>query len=97
MGMRVSLSSAMLLLTGCAGPPGPPFGSGTEVDTAFGILVILLFAGLLYGAAKRWQKAKHFEPPAIHIAGERYARGELTRAEFQDMMRDLPAPPNGIR
>jgi hypothetical protein len=97
MRMRVSLSSAMLLLTGCAGPPGPPFGPGPEVDTAFGILVILLFAGLLYRAAKGWQNPKHFEPPAIHIARERYARGELTREEFQNMMRELSAPPSGIR
>jgi hypothetical protein len=97
MRMRVSLSSSMLLLTGCAGPPGLPFGPGPEVDTAFGILVILLFAGLLYRAAKGWQNLKHFEPPAIHLARERYARGELTREEFQNMMRDLSAPPNGIR
>jgi hypothetical protein len=95
--MRVSLSIAMLLLTGCAGPPGPPFGPGPEVDIAFGILVILLFAGLLYRAAKGWQNAKHFETPAIHTARERYARGELTREEFQNMIRDLSASPNGIR
>ena len=95
MRMRVSLSIAMLL-TGCAGPPGPPFGPGPEVDTAFGILVILLLAGLLYRVARVWQNSKHFEPPSIHIARERYARGELTREEFQNMMRDLSAPPNGI-
>jgi hypothetical protein len=96
MRMRVCFSSAMLLLTGCAGPPGPPFGPGPEVDTAFGILVILLLSGLLYRAATGWQNPKLFEPPAIHIARERYARGELTREEFQNMMRDLSAPINGI-
>ena len=96
MRMSVSLSTAMLLLTGCAGPLGPPFGPGPEADTVFGILVILLFAGLLYRAAKGWQNPKHSESPAIHIARERYARGELTREEFQNMMRDLSASPNGI-
>jgi uncharacterized membrane protein len=95
MRMRVSLSSAMLLMTGCAGLLGPPFGPGPEVDTVFGILVILLFAGLLYRAAKDWQNSKRSEPPLIHIARERYARGELTREEFQNM-RDLSSPPNGI-
>jgi uncharacterized membrane protein len=96
MRIRVSLSSAMLLTTGCAGPLGPPFGSGPEVDTVFGILAILLFAGLLYRAAKSWQNSKRSESPAIHILRERYARGELTREEFQNMMRDLSSSPNGI-
>jgi uncharacterized membrane protein len=91
MRMRVSLSSAMLLLTGCAGPLGPPFGLGPEADTVFGILVILLFAGLLYRSSKGWRNAKNPESPAIHILRERYARGELTREQFQNMMRDLSA------
>jgi hypothetical protein len=78
--MRVSLFIAMLLLTGCAGPPGPPFGPGPEVDTAFGILVILLFAGLLYRAAKGWQNPKHFEPPPFTLR----ARGV---PEFPNTMR----------
>jgi hypothetical protein len=96
MRMRVSISSAMLLLTGCAGPLGPPFGPGPEADTVFGILVILLFGGLLYRAAKGWQNPKHSESRAVHIARERYARGELTREEFQNVIRDLSAPPKGI-
>jgi hypothetical protein len=96
MRMRVSLSSAMLLMTGCAGPLGPPFVPGPEVDSVFGILVILLFAGLLYRTAKCWQNPKRPESLAIHILHERYARGELTREEFQNMMRDLSSSPNGI-
>ena len=89
--MRVSLSAAMLLLTGCAGPMGPPFGPGPETDSVFGILVILLFGGLLYRSAKGWRNPKSPESPAIHILRERYARGELTREQFQNMMRDLLA------
>jgi hypothetical protein len=90
MRIRVSLSGAILLLTGCAGTIGPPFGPGPGADSVFGILVILLFGGLLYRMAKR-QNLKRPESPAIHILRERYARGELTREQFQDMMRDLSA------
>ena len=89
--MRVSLLTAMLLLTGCEGPLGPPFGPGPEGDSVFGILVLLLLGGLLYRAAKGSQKRKRQDPPAIQIVCERYARGELTREEFQNMMRDLSA------
>jgi uncharacterized membrane protein len=89
--VRVSLSVAMLLLTGCAGPMGPPFGPGPETDFVFGILVILLLAGLLYRSSKGWRNPKNPDSSAIHILRERYARGELTRDQFQNMMRDLSA------
>jgi Short C-terminal domain len=88
MRMRVNLSAAILLLTGCAGPMGPPFGPGPEADSVFGILVILLFGGLLYRSAKG-QNLKRPESPAIRILRERYARGELAREQFENMMRDL--------
>jgi hypothetical protein len=90
MRMRMSPSAAILLLTGCAGPIGPPFGPVPEADSVFGILLILLLGGLLYRMAKR-QNLKRPESPAIHVLRERYARGELTREQFQDMMRDLSA------
>jgi uncharacterized membrane protein len=90
MRMRVSLSAAILLSTGCAGPIGPPFGPGPEVDSVFGILVILLFGGLLYRLVKG-KNLKRPESTAVHILRERYARGELTREQFQNMMRDLSA------
>lgn len=88
MRMRVSLSG-MLLLTGCASPLGPPFGAGPEVDTVFGILVILLFAGLLYRAAKDWLNPKHFEPPPIHIARERYGRPTGSVLQLDECLRPL--------
>jgi hypothetical protein len=91
MHMRVSLSSATLLLTGCAGPLGPPFGLGPEADGAFGLLMILLIGSLLYRSARGWQTWTHPEAAAIHILQERYARGELTREQFQSMMRDVSA------
>jgi hypothetical protein len=92
--MRVSLFIAMLLLTGCAGRPGPPFGPGPEVDTAFGILVILLFAGLLYRAAKGWQNPKHFEPPPFTLR----ARGMPEAIDERRVPEhDAGAPPNSIR
>jgi Short C-terminal domain len=96
MRMRASLSIGMLLLTGCARPLDPPFGAGPEVDTLFGILMFLLFVGLLYRAAKGGQNPKRLKSLAIHFLRERYARGELTREEFQNMMRDLSSPRNGI-
>ena len=89
--MRVNLSTTVLLLTGCAGPMGPPLGPGPETDSVFGILVILLFAGLLYRSSKDWRNPKNPESSAIHILRERYARGELTREQFQNIMRDLSA------
>ncbi len=85
------LSAAILLLTGCAGPIGPPFGLGPEGDSTIGILVILLLGSVLYRLAKG-PKLKLPESPAIHILRERYARGELTREQFQNMMRDLSTP-----
>ncbi len=86
--MRVSLST-VLLLTGCASPIGPPLGPGPETDSAFGMLVILVFAGFLYHASKGRRKPKTPESSAIHILRERYARGKMTREQFQNMMRDL--------
>jgi uncharacterized membrane protein len=91
MPMRVSLSAAILLLTGCTGPMGLPFGPGPETDFVFGILLILMFAGLLYCSSEGWRNPKNPGSSAIHILRERYARGELTREQFQNMMRDLSA------
>jgi hypothetical protein len=90
MRMRVSLSAAILLLAGCAGPLGPPFGPGPEADSVFGILAIVLLGGLLYRMANG-QNLKRPESPAIPILRERYARGKLAREQFQDTMRDLSA------
>jgi hypothetical protein len=92
MPMRVSLSAAVLLLCGCAGPIGPPLGPGLETDALFGVLAILLFAGLIYRSSKGRRNPENSESSAIHILRERYARGELTREQFQNMIRDLSAP-----
>jgi len=94
--MRASLSTDLLLLTGCAGPLGPPFGPAPERDSVLGILILLLLAGVLYRSARSRRKPERQDAPAIHIVRERYARGELTREEFQNLTRDLSAPPNGI-
>jgi hypothetical protein len=48
MRMRVSLSAAMLLLTGCAGSISPPLDPAPEADSVFGILLLHLFGGFLY-------------------------------------------------
>jgi hypothetical protein len=92
MHMRLSLSASMSLLTGCAGPIGPPFGPGPEYDSFLAILILLLLAGILYRSVRSTRKPERQDAPAIHVVRERYARGELTREEFQSMMRDLSAP-----
>lgn len=74
MHIRVSLSAAILLLTGCAGPVCPPFGPGPEADSVLGVLAILLVGGFLYRLAKG-QNLRRPESPALHILRERYARG----------------------
>jgi Short C-terminal domain len=94
--MRVSLSTALLLLSGCASPLGPPFGPGPEDGSVLGILILLLLAGVLYRSVRSSKKPEPQDAPAIHVVRERYARGELTREEFQNMMRDLSKHPNGI-
>jgi hypothetical protein len=91
--MRTSLSTALFLLTGCAGPLGPPFGPGPERDSVLGILILLLLAGVLYRSARSRRKPERQDAPAIHIVRERYARGELTQDEFQNMLRNLSKPP----
>ena len=68
MRMRGNLFAVTLPLTGCA---AKPFGLEPEADSVFGILMILLFSGLLYHAAKE-QNRKRPESPAIHILRERY-------------------------
>jgi len=54
--------------------------------------MLLLFAGLLYRFAKSRSKPERQHSLGIRIVQERYARGELTREEFQNMMRDLSVP-----
>jgi uncharacterized membrane protein len=90
--IRAGVVSALLLLTGCAGPLVPPLGLGSEVDTMFGVIFILLLGGLLYRGARVWRDAKRSESRAVHIAQARYAQGEITSEQFQQIMRDLFAP-----
>jgi uncharacterized membrane protein len=54
--------------------------------------MLLLLAGVLYRSPIRKRKPERQDAPAIHIVREKYARGELTREEFQNIMRDLSEP-----
>lgn len=84
---------------GWGGPPifrGPPLRRGP----GFGCLGLLtwLFPGLLgylLGRASRdWQRETRQPPEAVdplEIARRRYARGEITREEFEQIRRDLEA------
>ena len=58
-----------------------------------GVIWILLLAGagiLVFSLVRRWQgpaPAEHDDPQAVLKV--RYARGEITREQFQQMQRDL--------
>jgi uncharacterized membrane protein len=95
----VSASSviAALLLTGCAGPLGPVFGMGPDSDFAVGLLVFLLLGGLFYRLSRTKPDEEGQGSSAARIVRERYALGEITREEYQHMMRDLSAPIEGIK
>jgi uncharacterized membrane protein len=93
MHIRLIFSAVAFFLTGCAGPLGPPFGLGPEWDSAIGILLQFLLCGVLYRAAISRRKPEPQDAPAIRIVRERYARGELTQDEFQNMLRNLSKPP----
>jgi uncharacterized membrane protein len=54
--------------------------------------VLFLLGGFLYRSAAKKRRVEHQGSSAIRIMRERYARGELTREEYQNMMRDLLVP-----
>lgn len=70
--------------------PGPAIGSVSEVLV---VLVILLFWGailaclvlLLLWLPRHWRGG----PDALEIARRRYARGEISRAEYERLRDDL--------
>ena|ERR1700683_704217 len=95
----VSASSviAALLLTGCAGPLGPVFGMGPDGDLAVGLLVFLLLGSLFYRLSRTKPDEECPGSSAARIVRERYARGEMTREDYQHMMRDLSTPIERIK
>ena len=76
------------------GPEGMGWGWG-----AFGVvhmIVFWTFVVLVVVMLVRWLASGHLPPPghsAREILEERYARGELTREQFEQMKADLSAGP----
>ncbi len=60
-------------------------------------LVPLILIGLVVAYAAGWRPGSAQQPPrqqelsALDILNTRYARGEISREEYQDMRRDLGA------
>lgn len=65
------------------------FGLGLILFMLFWVLVIGLILALVRGG-RRWYR---YYPPATHdpldIAKERYAKGEITKEEFEQIKKDL--------
>jgi uncharacterized membrane protein len=86
-----------LFLTGCAGPLGPAFDMGPDGDLVLGLSVVLLLGVLFYRLARAKPDQEWQGSSAARIVRERYARGEMTRQEYQHMMRDLSTPMEHIK
>jgi uncharacterized membrane protein len=88
---------AVLLLTGCAGPLGPAFGMGPDGDLAVGFLVFLLLGGLFYRLSRTKPDEEFQVSSEARIVRDRYARGEMTREQYQQTIRDLSTPMERIK
>ncbi|MDD5711781.1 MAG: SHOCT domain-containing protein [Smithellaceae bacterium] len=80
-------------LGGWQGRPcyGPMMGYGWHWGgfmMVFWILIIILIAYLIYGLVKGKGPGQVSETP-LDILKKRYARGELTKEEFEQMKKDL--------
>ncbi|WP_158385330.1 SHOCT domain-containing protein [Candidatus Nitrososphaera evergladensis] len=67
------------------------FGWFGGIGILLPILVILLIAGWLLWPSRRYQSEdlRQHSDNAASILRERYAKGEITREQFESMMRDL--------
>lgn len=82
---------------GISSSPGFPYGGGF-----FGVFLLLwgslLLARVAWWTARRNLRADGGPPgrrfdPAIRVARERYARGEISREQFEQIVNDLRRPP----
>ena len=96
-----SAVAALLLpafFTGCLGDPGPGWGWGPMMHGGFGgmsmwIVFLLVLGALLYFLVQA-QKTKRQGPAPpeegpLEILKRRYAKGEITKDEFERMKKDL--------
>jgi uncharacterized membrane protein len=84
--------SLVVLTTGCAGLIGPPFDLDPDFNGLATLGVMVLIALVAYRLFSRRisdpaGKTRAFSP--LDIAKQRYARGEITRDEYQCLVKDL--------
>jgi putative membrane protein len=48
-----------------------------------------------WGGRGYYRRRYYYDDPALQVLRERYARGEITKEQFDQMMRDLQQPPPG--
>jgi uncharacterized membrane protein len=95
LGKAAIFSSVLLACSGCEGGPTIPLGFGPAFDNLFGLLLLLLVGAIAYRllSSKEKGSASHASGSAEAIARARYARGEITEAEYSQIMRTLRARP----
>lgn len=80
--------SLVVFLAGCA-PPGPGIGPPLSGPEGLSALLLLLVIGLVAYLVKIRTNNRAGEAQAAQILGERYARGEINREQYQRMMTDI--------
>jgi uncharacterized membrane protein len=70
---------------------------GPDGDLVAGLFAISLLGGLLYRLARTKRDMECQGSSAARIVRERYARGEMTREDYQKMMRKLSTPTERIK
>lgn len=57
-------------------------------EIVFWIVLALIIASVIRSRRSHWENR---EPEAVEILKERYAKGEITKKEFEEMKKDLLA------
>jgi len=89
LGMIIAVVLLLIYPGGRASYPG-----GIFLVLLLVILALFVARMLFWGARRRrWQENRMERDPAL-ILRQRYARGEITKEQFDQMMRDLRSPGN---
>jgi uncharacterized membrane protein len=90
--IAISSFSSLILFAGCAGPMGPPLGLGPGWDELAEIAIVTTIVAFAYRLfwkhfSNRFYTTNSSSPQ--YIVRERYAWGEITQEEYQQMMQQL--------